>query len=193
VDLPIQITYRGMGSSEALEARIRERAEELTRFCDRITRCHVVVESGPRHHQKGQVYHIRVNLSVPGSEIVVNRNPSEHHAHEDVDVAIRDAFDAVRRQLEDHVRRARGQDKAHEIPEHGRVARLYPAEDYGFIAAADGQEIYMHRNSVVGGAFDALHIGDEVRFVAQASESEKGLQASTVIPVGKHNPAPSST
>lgn len=190
MELPIQLTFRGMGPSEAVEARIRERAEELTRFYDRIMRCHVIVDAGHRHHHKGQLYHIRVNLAVPGGEIVVNRDPAEHHAHEDVYVAIRDAFDAARRQLEDHVRRTRGQDKTHEAAEHGRVARLFPAEDYGFIAAADGQEIYMHRNSVVGGAFDKLRVGDEVRFVAQAGESEKGLQASTVVPIGKHHPAP---
>ncbi|MGO8915504.1 MAG: HPF/RaiA family ribosome-associated protein [Stellaceae bacterium] len=192
MESPIQITFRGMGPSEAIEARIRERAEELTRFYDRITRCHVVVESGHHHHHKGRLYHVRVNLAVPGSEIVVKRDPSEHHAHEDVYVAIRDSFDAVRRQLEDHVRRTRGQSKMHEAAEHGRVARLFPAEDYGFITSADGQEIYMHRNSVVGGVFDKLRVGDEVRFVVHAGEGEKGSQASAVTPIGKHHLSPSS-
>lgn len=112
MELPIQITFRGMGPSEAIEARIRERAEELERFYDRITSCRVV-ESGHRHHHKGRIYHVRIDLSVPGAEIVVDRDPAEHHAHEDCHVAIRDAFDAVRRQLEDNVRRARGQTKAH--------------------------------------------------------------------------------
>jgi ribosomal subunit interface protein len=193
MELPIQITFRGMGSSEAVEARIRERAEELDRFYDRIMRCRVAVESSHRHQQKGRLYHVRVDLTVPGGEIVVKRDPSEHHAHEDVYVAIRDAFDAARRQLEDHVRRARGESKAHEAVEHGKVARLIAGEDYGFIATADGQEIYMHRNSVVGGAFDKLRVGDEVRFVVHAGEGEKGPQASTVVPIGKHHLSPSSS
>lgn len=112
--LPIQISLHGMGPSEAIEARIRERAEELAQFYDRIVSCRVVVESGPHHHHKGRIHSLRIHLTVPGGEIVVNRDPSKHHAHEDVYVAIRDAFDAARRQLEDHVRRMRGDTKAHE-------------------------------------------------------------------------------
>ncbi|HXZ01821.1 MAG TPA: HPF/RaiA family ribosome-associated protein [Stellaceae bacterium] len=193
MELPIQITFRGMGPSEAVEARVRERVEDLNRFYDRITRCRVVVESGHRHQRKGRIFHVGVDLTVPGGKIVVKRDPSEHHAHEDVYVAIRDAFDAARRQLEDHARRARGDNKTHEAAEHGKVARLFPAEDYGFIVGADGQEIYMHRNSVVGGAFDSLRMGDEVRFVVHAGEGEKGPQASTVVPIGKHHLPPSSS
>lgn len=193
MELPIQITFRGMGSSDAIESRVRERAEELNRFYDRIMRCHVVVESSHHHQRKGRIYHVSLHLTVPGDEVVVNRDPSEHHAHEDVYVAIRDAFDAARRRLEDHVRRSRGDSKTHEPTEHGKVARLFPAEDYGFITSADGQEIYMHRNSVVGGAFDKLRINDEVRFVVHAGEGEKGPQASTVVPIGKHRPSPSSS
>jgi len=114
MELPIQITFHGMGPSDAIEARIRQRAQELRQFYDRIVGCRVVVESGPHHHRKGGIHYLRIHLTVPGGEIVVNRDPSEHHAHEDVYVAIRDAFDAARRQLEDHVRRMRGDTKMHE-------------------------------------------------------------------------------
>ena len=128
-----------------------------------------------------------------GSEIVVGRDPEAHHAHEDVYVAIRDAFDATRRLLEDHVRRGRGEVKLHGVPDHGRIARLLPDRDCGFIASADGDEIYFHRNSVTNGAFDKLAVGDEVRFVAQHSESAEGPQASTVVPLGKHHLPPAET
>jgi ribosomal subunit interface protein len=107
MEMATQITFRGMGPSDAVEARVRQRAEELTRFYDRIVGCHVVVESGHHHHRRGRIFHVRVQLTIPNGDIVVNRDPSEHHAHEDVYVAIRDAFDAARRQLEDHVRRVR--------------------------------------------------------------------------------------
>jgi ribosome-associated translation inhibitor RaiA len=107
MQLPLQVTFRGMEPSETIEARIRQRAEELDHFHGRIMGCRVVVESAHRHHRKGRIHHIRVDLTVPGGEIVVNRDPPEHHAHEDIHVAIRDAFDAARRQLEDHLRRAR--------------------------------------------------------------------------------------
>jgi cold shock CspA family protein len=131
---------------------------------------------------------VRVDLKLPGHDIVVGRDPEAHHAHEDVYVAIRDTFDAVRRLLEDRVRKDRGDVKLHAVPDHGRIGRLLL--DYGFIRGADGTEIYFHRNSVVGGGFDKLDIGDEVRFVAQLSESTQGPQASTVTPLGKHHLPP---
>jgi cold shock CspA family protein/ribosome-associated translation inhibitor RaiA len=190
MQLPLQITFRGMDASDTIEGQIRQRADELERFYDRITACRVVVESAHRHHRKGRIYHVRVELTVPGGEIVVKRDPPEHHAHEEMHVAIRDAFDAARRQLEDHVRRDRGQTKAHELPDHGKIARLFPEQGYGFITAADGAEIYMHRNSVLDDGFDRLRVGDEVRYVVHPGEGEKGPQASTVIAIGKHHPSP---
>jgi cold shock CspA family protein/ribosome-associated translation inhibitor RaiA len=190
MQLSPQITFRGMGPSDAIETNIRKRIDELDRFHGRIISCRVVVEAGHRHHRKGHIYHLSIDIKVPGHEIAVRRDPPEHHAHEDINVAIRDAFDAARRQLEDVLRRDRGQTKAHEPPEHGTIARLFPDQGYGFIVASDGQEIYMHRNSVLQGAFDQLRIGDEVRFFAHPGEGTKGAQASTVELVGKHHPSP---
>ena len=80
--------------------------------------------------------------------------------------------------------------KLHAVPEHGRIARLLPERDGGFILTSDGNEIYFHRNSVANSGFDRLAVGDEVRFVAQHSESAVGPQASTVVPVGKHHLPP---
>jgi cold shock CspA family protein len=97
---------------------------------------------------------------------------------------------ALCRLLEDHVREARGDVKLHAVPDHGRVARLLPEQNCGFILGVDGNEIYFHRNSVANGGFDALAVGDEVRFVAQHAESVEGPQASTVIPLGKHHLPP---
>lgn len=190
MQLPLQITFRHMEPSPSVEAHIRERAEGLDRFFGRIMACRVVVEASARHHHKGKLYHVRVDLTVPGREIVVKRDPSEHHAHEDILVAVRDAFDAVRRQLEDHARGTRGDVKAHGEPNHGRVARLFREEGYGFIRSTAGDEIYMHQNAVVGGGFAALSEGDEVRFVVQEGEGEKGPQASTVVLIGKHHLSP---
>lgn len=190
MQLPLQITFRHMAPSPAVEAHIRERADALDRFFGRIMACRVVVEASARRQQKGKLYHLRVDLTVPGREIVVKRDPSEHHAHEDILVAVRDAFDAARRQLEDYARSSRGDVKAHGTPSHGLVARLVKAEGYGFIRSSEGGEIYMHRNAVVGGGFDALAEGDEVRYVVHEGEGEKGPQATTVVAVGKHHLAP---
>jgi ribosomal subunit interface protein len=117
MQLPLQITFRKMDTSPSVEAHIRERAEALEQYFARITACRVVVEQSTRRQRKGKLYHIRVDLTVPGREIVVKRDPPEDHAHEDILVAVRDAFDAARRQLEDHARKARGDVKSHEAPE----------------------------------------------------------------------------
>ncbi len=188
--LPLQITFRHMDPSPALEARIRQRAEALDQFFDRITACRVVVECRHQRHQQGKQFEVRVDLTVPGAEIVVGRDAGANHAHEDAHVAVRDAFDAARRLLEDHARGRRGAVKLHAVPDHGRIVRLLPERDCGFILTAAGEEIYFHRNSVAGGAFDRLEIGAEVRVVAQHSESAEGLQASTVVPLGKHHLQP---
>jgi ribosomal subunit interface protein len=187
---PLQITFRNLDTSPSVEAKIRERVGELERFFNGITSCRVMIEAPSRHHREGGLYHIRVDLKVPGREIVVKRDPSEHHAHEDIYVAVRDCFDAVRRQLEDHARRQRGDIKVHEVPAHGRIANLIAEKGYGFIDVGDGTEVYFHRNAVGGEGFDKLAIGDEVRFAIQLGEGEKGPQASAVVPIGKHHPPP---
>jgi len=192
MQVPLKITFRHMDSSVALEARIRQRAEELEHFFDRITSCHVTVDARHRQ-QQGNLFEVRIDLVVPGREIVVGRDRGANHAHEDAHVAVRDAFDALRRRLEDHVRHGRGDVKLHAVPDHGRIVRILPDRDGGFIATASGEEIYFHRNSVTDGSFDALEIGAEVRFVAQESESAAGPQASTVTPLGKHHLPPTET
>jgi ribosomal subunit interface protein len=193
MQIPLRITFRNLDRSEAVEAKVRERVDELEQFYDRITGCRVVIEEPNRRQHKGNLFHVRVDLSVPGREIVVKRDPPQHRAHEDIYVAVRDCFDAVRRQLEDHVRRARGDVKTHEAPNHGKILRLVPAEGYGFIASADGTEVYFHRNAVSGNNFDKMREGDQVRFVVHEGEGDKGPQASTVIPIGKHHPEPPRT
>jgi len=186
MQLPLQITFRDLPSSPAIEANIRKKAARLERFSDHIMACRVMVEAPHQRHHQGKLYSVRVDVTVPGGELVVSRAPSAHHAHEDVYVAIRDAFDAAVRQLEDYVRRHRGQAKIHLPPAHGQVLRLRPEEGFGIIETTDGREVYFHHNSVLDGGFDALEVGAEVRFAEEAGE--KGPQASTVHPIGKHHP-----
>lgn len=192
MQLPLQITFRHMDPSAALEARIRQRSEELDQFFGRIISCRVVVEKAARRHQQGNLFEVRVDLSIPGREIVVGREPGLNHAHEDPYVAVRDAFDAARRLLEDSVRRRRGEAKTHAVPDHGRIARLLPDRDCGFIAT-DAGEIYFHRNAVANDGFDRLEVGATVRYVAKEGESTEGPQASTVVPLGKRHLPPVET
>ena len=190
---PLQITFRHTPSLPAVEARVGQRAEELDRFFERIVSCRVVVECRHPRQRQGNLFHVRVDLKVPGREIVVGRDSAANRGHEDIYVAIRDAFDAAQRLLEDHARQVRRDVKLHAVPDHGRIVRLLPEKNCGFILAADGNELYFHRNSVANGGFDKLAVGDEVRFVAQHSESPEGPQASTVVPLGKYHLPPVET
>ncbi len=174
-----------MDSSEAVEARVRSEAEKLDTLYDQIMRCSVVVEAHHKHRHKGNTYHVRVDLTVPGSELVANREPAEHQAHEDVYVAIRDAFNAARRQLKTFASRRRRDVKTHEVPPHGRISELFTDKGYGKIVSSDGREIYFHKNSVLNADFNKLEVGAEVRFVEEAGDH--GPQASTVKVVGKHH------
>jgi ribosomal subunit interface protein len=180
-----RIHFQNMDPSPAVEAAIQERAQKLERFADRILSCRVTVEAPHKHHKKGNVYHVVIDVRMPGGEIVASRDPGQHHAHEDVYVAIRDAFKAARRQLEDRVRVKRGRVKAHDVPAHGRIITLHPEADHGRIETPDGREIYFHRNSIVNADFDQLEPGSEVRFSEESGD--KGPQATSVQLIGKHH------
>lgn len=110
---PLKITFRDMDSSETLEGIIRERAERLERFYDRITNCHVIVSIPHRNHHKGNLFSVHIDLLTPGGEIAISRDPQGDHSHEDMHAVLRDAFDAAARKLEDQARKRRGEIKAH--------------------------------------------------------------------------------
>lgn len=116
MQLPLQITIRGVEHSDALEAHIREKAGKLDEFFSHIMSCRVVVEMPHKHHQQGKNFTVRIDIGVPGNEIVVN-----HDHAKDVYVALRDAFDAAKRQLEDYARKIRGDVKTHEPKNWKRV------------------------------------------------------------------------
>lgn len=185
MQIPLKITFRGLDPSDAIRARIEDRVDRLERFHDRITGCRVVVEASDRHRHKGHLYNVRVDVVVPGAQVAATRAPSKAQDHQDVYVAIRDAFDATERRLEDHLRRARGDTKNHAAQPHGRVIKLFPERDYGFIESSDGREVYFHRNAVTDDAYDRLRVGAEVRFSEIAGD--EGPVASTVHVVGKHH------
>ncbi|MGA7873725.1 MAG: HPF/RaiA family ribosome-associated protein [Candidatus Binatus sp.] len=170
---PLTITARDFVLTEPMEQQIREKVADLGSYYDRITGCEVVVEGAVRHHHRGGPFRVRIRLTLPRGELEVNR-----HSAEDLAVAIRDAFDAARRRLEDHVRELRRQVKAHEEAAHGQVKKLDAKEGFGFLETPDGDEIYFHRNSVLPPGFESLKIGTEVRFVPEMGEH--GPQASSL-------------
>ncbi|HUL41579.1 MAG TPA: HPF/RaiA family ribosome-associated protein [Burkholderiales bacterium] len=180
MQVPLQITFRNFQHSDAVETRIREKAAKLEEFHPRIISCRVVVEERDRHHHQGKQFNVRLDIRVPGHELAIDR---DHH--EDIYVAVRDAFDAAARKLEDVVRVQRGVVKAHVMPQHGKVVRLFLEEGYGFIETADGRELYFSRDNVVEPSFDQLEIGIAVQFIEESAG--QGQQAKRIT-VGKHRP-----
>ena len=107
--IPLQVTFRKMLPSPFVRERIRERADKLEQFYARVTGCRVVVEAPHRHHHKGKLYAIAVEVKVPGTTLASHRNPGQRHEHADIYVALRDSFDSIERQIEDFARRKRGE------------------------------------------------------------------------------------
>jgi len=112
--IPLELCFRHMDPLETLEQAVRSKTEKLDRFSKHIIAFKVVVEAPHKHHHKGNLYHVRIDISLTGQVLIINRSPSEHHSHEDVNIAIRDAFHAANRQLEDYVQKQRDELKLHE-------------------------------------------------------------------------------
>ena len=118
-----------------------------------------------------------------GADINVSHDPGVGERHDDMKVAIHDAFRAAHRQLEDMLRKQHGRVKTHEVAPHGVIKSLF--QDHGFIAAPDDREVYFHRNSVAAGGFDGLSVGERVSFSEETGD--KGEQAIFVRPLRNHN------
>jgi cold shock CspA family protein/ribosome-associated translation inhibitor RaiA len=180
-----QIDFQGMEALPSVRDAVARHIDQLESRFGRITACRVVVKGPGGHHRSGGLYEINIHLSVPNSrDVSVLRTPPKDERHADISFALNDAFKRARRQLQDRVRKLQGEVKLHEPTPAGRVARIDPSGDFGFIETVDGREIYFHRNSVLNGAFARLAPGTQVAFAEE--QGEKGAQASTVRLLGKH-------
>lgn len=174
-----QISFRDIEPSDAIRDKILERIERLERYSDEIIGCQVVVETPHRHKNKGKLYQVAIDLTVPGNEIIADRHPDEHQSHEDIYVALNEAFEAAERQIKDWAEQRRGEVKRDDSLSKGRVARLEPNQDHGFINPSETSgHVYFHRNAVVGSDFDEFEVGTPVRY--HEEQGEDGPQASTV-------------
>jgi len=171
--IPLQITFRNTPHSDAIEAKINEKAAKLDKYFSRIMSCRVVVEESQRRQHQGKLFSVHIDITVPGKEMAVTREENE-----DPYVAIRDAFNTAARRIEEHGRQKRGEVKTHETAPIGRIIRIFPDQAYGFIITADQREIYFHRNSVLNGDFSNLKFGAQVSFIEE--QGTEGPQAARV-------------
>lgn len=171
--MELHISGRNLEVPLRIESEIRNAAARLASFYNRIMACRVLVETSHRRRHEGAYYNVRIDLTLPGSKLVVKRQPEP-----DLLSAVQRAFEAVQRQVEDYARLQRGDVKIPSEATRGRVVRIFPYEGYGFLESPDGREIYFHRNSVLKGKFDRLDVGSLVRYVEEPGDN--GPQASTV-------------
>lgn len=183
METPVEITWHNMEPVPHVAKRVDQRIKRLEKFFGRITRCRVVVEAPHQRRRQGNQYEVRVDVTTPGGELSINRKPGDDQAHFDLLVAIRDAFDAMERQLRRWNDEHGGRPEVHATPLQGRIAEIDPNAGSGQIATTDGRLVYFHRNSVVTGDFDALAEGDTVELVVDPGENAKGAHASTVRPI----------
>ena len=194
--IPLQITFRNMLPSQAIEDNIREKASKLESFYDRIMGCRVIVEAPHRHHRKGKAYEVRIDLTVPGGELVINRSPKRlksgeigrRRQRQSSSKATNPASTGPMRMSTlpfvmpsmppgancKTTRAVRAVPLSCMRVRRVRVAKLFPEERYGFLETPDGREIYFHSNSVLQPGFDHLELGAEVLFAEERGKRAPG-------------------
>jgi cold shock CspA family protein len=198
---PLQVTFRDLKAPPEAELWIRSEATKLGEFYGRIMGCRVAVER-PHHHRQGDPYHVRIDLTVPGGELLIKHEPTlksrarqlgeskirKHlevrNPHKHLRQAIDDAFKAAGRRLQDYARRQRGDVKHRESLPVAKVNQLFKDKGYGFLVTPEGREIYFHKDSVLNRAFGRLRVGTTVMFAEE--QGDKGPQASSVRMAARH-------
>ncbi len=193
MEVPPEITFRGVEKSDSIEQLVLEKAAKLDEIYEGIVSCRVALEKIQEHQRSGNPYRVRIVTRVPpGHELVVRQEPPKSEMHKPLQGVVNDAFEALRRQLIRLKEKQQGDVKSHPKQDLvGYVVRLFPEEGYGFLRTTEGRELYFHRNSVLHGDFDRLEIGTGVRYFP--GEGEKGPQASTVQIVDKPGARASKT
>ncbi len=185
MDIPLEITFRGLDQSADLEHLIRVKAAKLKKLCSDIVSLRVTVEEEFKPQNIGLSRSVRLECNVPPSkDLVIKREAMDQDQHKDVGMLLREAFEAAWVTLQKLREKQKGKVKTH--PEQEVVAlvdRLFYHEGFGFLKTIDGRDVYFHRNSVLGRNFDDLKPGDGVTFAAEMGE--EGLRATSVHLVGR--------
>ncbi|GAB4392134.1 MAG: ribosome-associated translation inhibitor RaiA [Gammaproteobacteria bacterium] len=177
MQLKPRITFRDIPHSAALETHILQKINKLNQFHGRIMHCDVVIEQIQKHKRQGKLYHVNINLTLPGGiEIVVNK-PRHKPEYADAYVAIRDAFNAARRRLQAATTKMRMDVKTHDVVHHGYVSRFNEKEGFGFIEA-NGNEYYFSTENVTFATNGDLKPGARVHFIPAVANY--GMQANRV-------------
>ncbi|MCH2534848.1 MAG: HPF/RaiA family ribosome-associated protein [Bdellovibrionales bacterium] len=177
------ITFTDFEASESIKEEVRTYLDKIESIYDRVISCDVVI-SIPHKSSNKPFYHIKINLFLPGEDILVTREAEVDNDHTNIHRAMHDAFQQLIRQLKLKLEKIRQID-VRNIPPHAKITKIFFDEGYGFIETINRREIYFHKNSLVGEKFENLQIGEEVRF--NEEQGFKGPQVTSMSLVGKQN------
>ena len=183
MEIPLQIAFKNMDSSEFLGGIIRERVERLERMHPHVVSCRVVVEVPHRSPDSGKTpIGVSVEVGIPTRRTLIAKDAQERHEMKNDHYAVVNrAFDAIERQLKAAAELQRNEVKHHEAAgEAGLIVRLFPQQNYGFVEVRGSGDLYFTRNAVVGGDFDDLEVGTMVEVTRATTEGPMGPQASSV-------------
>ena len=175
--IPFEIAYQKMEMSPLAERHILRGIARLQKVAPDLIAVRATLSQQQKRHRTGNLYHVKLRLSLPGPDIEVSRTPSSRKDDESLVFAIGEAFDKARRQVVEQRSIERGEVKTHDVPAQGEVTELFP--DHGFIRASDGRVVYFHENSVAGRVWARLKVGDRVRFADEPGE--EGPHATMVL------------
>jgi cold shock CspA family protein len=184
MQVPLELTFRDVPHSDAIDALVRRYVQRLERFCDHIESCSVAIERPHRPRNSGSDFRVRIDMVIPpGHELVVSKDASDRGTppapqnFDSLHALVREAFEAANRQVKKLNEQQAGKTKRHPQQEIGAViSRL--SEDHGFLRTTDGRDVYFHRNSVVNEDFNQLREGEGVAYAEEVGE--QGWQASSV-------------
>lgn len=176
-----EISFPDFSPSEAVKSDIEHYLLKLERIYSRITSCHIIVRA-PVKRRRSHVYHIHIHLTIPGEDLIVSHEPEKDQAHADIHVAIRDAFEALHRQLKERIRLRNKKTIIPPINHHiGTITRFDPYQGYGFIEDRFGREVFFHQNSLLYGSKTMLRPGLRVRFHEENGEKGNHVTSMTII------------
>lgn len=179
MQIPLEVSFRNVTKTRHLEDLIQEKVSALEKFCDKITRCSIAIEKPNATVKNGNPFRVRIDITIPGHEVVVSKEQGNNDKDDPIPAVIRDAFEAAKKQLTKVMHVQRSEIKSHPLQEAGGViSKLFPFEGYGFIRTINGRDVYFHKNSILNKNFEELKEGEGVRFFEE--DGEKGPQASTI-------------
>jgi len=179
MQVPLEIAFHNIESSDWAENEIRSHVADLERMYDRLTSCRVRVDQRAKNSNGTIPPVVHIELGIPGhKDLVVSHEPDHlqrKYQRPDLHNAINEAFRIAERRLLDlkEQRDGRTKDAHHDAPNQflGQVAEIDPAGDFGFLMTKEGGMLYFHRNSVIVGEFEDLRRGDEVHYVEDVGDT----------------------